>query len=156
MPIQSEASQLRDFHAQHFPGQPVPPFTGRLEQAVAEVTADSVPSTEDSADLGYYSDGTRRTLTDEQIKMFRHSEIQRLVNERRALKEQEERQKRRLNRLQTSPGASDRKKRRHNDDPGTNPVDTLLYDDVFESVKTPNSELVETKREFLWPQLRDT
>lgn len=156
MPIQSEASQLVGFHARHFPGQPVPSLTDRLEQTVAEFPADTVPSLQDSADLGYYHDGTRRTLTDEQIKMFRHSEIQRLVNERRVLKEQEERQKRRGHRLQTSPDASDRKKRRHNDDPGTNAVDTLLYDDVLESVKTPNTVLVETKREFLWPQLRDT
>lgn len=29
--------------------------------------------------LGFYEDGTERTLTDEQIAMFRHSEIQRLI-----------------------------------------------------------------------------
>jgi hypothetical protein len=29
--------------------------------------------------LGYYTDGTKRTLTDEQIAIFRHSEIQELV-----------------------------------------------------------------------------
>ena len=28
--------------------------------------------------LGYYDDGIKRTLTDEQVRMFRHSEIQRL------------------------------------------------------------------------------
>lgn len=156
MTAQSEASRLRDFHAQHFPGQPVPSFTGRLEHALVELAADNVPPLEDSEDLGYYNDGTRRTLTDEQIKMFRHSEIQRLLNERRALKEQEERQKRRVNRSQASPDAPDRKKRRHNDDPGMNAVDTLLYDDILEPVEIPNPVVVEAKREFLWPQLRDT
>ncbi|KAL9618800.1 MAG: hypothetical protein Q9160_006523 [Pyrenula sp. 1 TL-2023] len=34
-------------------------------------------------DLGYYEDGVKRTLTDDQIAMFRHSEIQRLLLERR-------------------------------------------------------------------------
>jgi hypothetical protein len=33
--------------------------------------------------LGYYPDGAERTLTDEQIAMFRHSEIQRIIRERR-------------------------------------------------------------------------
>lgn len=33
--------------------------------------------------MGYYDDGVKRTLTDEQITMFRHSEIQTLVKERR-------------------------------------------------------------------------
>jgi hypothetical protein len=34
-------------------------------------------------DLGYYEDGTKRTLTDEQIAIFRHSEIQALLRDRR-------------------------------------------------------------------------
>jgi hypothetical protein len=33
----------------------------------------------DDDELGWYSDGTKRTLTDEQIAIFRHSEIQRLM-----------------------------------------------------------------------------
>jgi hypothetical protein len=33
--------------------------------------------------LGYYEDGTKRTLTDEQIAIFRHSEIQALLRARR-------------------------------------------------------------------------
>lgn len=33
--------------------------------------------------LGYYEDGVKRTLTDEQIAMFRHSEIQALLRDRR-------------------------------------------------------------------------
>jgi hypothetical protein len=33
--------------------------------------------------LGYYENGTKRTLTDEQIAIFRHSEIQALLRDRR-------------------------------------------------------------------------
>jgi len=38
-------------------------------------------------ELGYYPDGTKRTLTDEQIAMFRHSEIQAILRKRRLRKE---------------------------------------------------------------------
>lgn len=38
-------------------------------------------------DLGYYADGVKRTLTDEQISMFRHSEIYSLIRERQLRKE---------------------------------------------------------------------
>lgn len=49
----------------------------------------------DADDLGYYEDGTRRTLSDEQIAMFRHSEIQRLLAERRRREDIAEDEKRR-------------------------------------------------------------
>ena len=42
---------------------------------------------EDVDDLGYYPDGAKRTLTDEQIAMFRHSEIYSILRKREALKE---------------------------------------------------------------------
>ena len=42
---------------------------------------------EDVDDLGYYADGVKRTLTDEQIAMFRHSEIYSILRERQVLKE---------------------------------------------------------------------
>ncbi|KAL9110290.1 MAG: hypothetical protein Q9227_005197 [Pyrenula ochraceoflavens] len=42
----------------------------------------SEPRVWDDDGLGYYTDGIKRTLTDEQIAMFRHSEIQRLVREK--------------------------------------------------------------------------
>ena len=38
---------------------------------------------EDEDDLGCYADGVKRTLTDEQIAIFRHSEIQSLLREKR-------------------------------------------------------------------------
>lgn len=43
-------------------------------------------------DLGYYSDGVKRTLTDEQLAMFRHSEIEQLVREGRMQREEAEEQ----------------------------------------------------------------
>lgn len=42
---------------------------------------------DDDDGLGYYEDGVKRTLTDEQIAMFRHSEIQRVLLERRRRQE---------------------------------------------------------------------
>ncbi|KAK5146580.1 hypothetical protein LTR04_001013, partial [Oleoguttula sp. CCFEE 6159] len=44
----------------------------------------------DDDDLGYYPDGVKRTLTDEQIAIFRHSEIQAILKVRRHLREAEE------------------------------------------------------------------
>ncbi|KAJ5348040.1 uncharacterized protein N7506_001293 [Penicillium brevicompactum] len=41
-------------------------------------------------DLGYYPDGVKRTLTDEQIKMFRHSEIHSLLRKRQLQEENAE------------------------------------------------------------------
>jgi hypothetical protein len=40
--------------------------------------------------LGYYSDGVKRTLTDEQIAIFRHSEIQAILREQRHEEEAKE------------------------------------------------------------------
>ena len=42
---------------------------------------------EDVDDLGYYPDGVKRTLTDEQIAMFRHSEIYSILRARQVLQE---------------------------------------------------------------------
>ena len=42
---------------------------------------------EDDCNLGFYPDGVKRTLTDEQIAMFRHSEIYALYRERQIRKE---------------------------------------------------------------------
>ena len=44
--------------------------------------------------LGYYSDGVKRTLTDDQIAMFRHSEIHSLLRQQAAAKIRDEEQKR--------------------------------------------------------------
>lgn len=39
--------------------------------------------------LGWYDDGVKRTLTDEQIEMFRHSEIQQVLRKRRLQADEE-------------------------------------------------------------------
>jgi hypothetical protein len=73
---------LHAFHAKHFAGAPQPPiafpdtYTAASEECYEE------------ENLGYYPDGAERTLTDEQIAMFRHSEIQRIIRERRRRHEQ--------------------------------------------------------------------
>ncbi|CAI7589729.1 unnamed protein product [Penicillium glandicola] len=60
---------LQAFHAKHFPSQQSAVFPPENEQSTDE-------------DLGYYPDGVKRTLTDEQIRIFRHSEIHALLRER--------------------------------------------------------------------------
>jgi len=50
------------------------------------------PETEEITDdgLGWYSDGVKRTLTDEQIAMFRHTEFEQLMRKRRLQAEDDE------------------------------------------------------------------
>jgi hypothetical protein len=50
-------------------------------------------------DLGYYADGVKRTLTDEQIRIFRHSEIHALLRERQLKDDEAQYQAR----MQSSP-----------------------------------------------------
>ena len=47
------------------------------------------PADEDDG-LGYYEDGEKRTLTDEQIEMFRHSEIEQLIREGMLARDEQE------------------------------------------------------------------
>ncbi|KAF1932427.1 uncharacterized protein M421DRAFT_89712 [Didymella exigua CBS 183.55] len=74
---------LRDFHTTHFPHAPAP------EHILSSV--DSEPAEEcyeeEANALGCYEDSTPRTLTDEQIAMFRHSEIQAIIRKRRLKRE---------------------------------------------------------------------
>jgi hypothetical protein len=72
---------LRDFHRAHFPGQKTPPL--RETSTVLPDSATPEAHEDDEDDLGWYHDGVKRTLTDEQVAMFRHSEIQRLLQQRR-------------------------------------------------------------------------
>jgi hypothetical protein len=78
---------LRAFHAKHFPDAPEPEHVlhGVGEEAVEEHYEE-----EEDDGLGYYPDGTKRTLTDEQIAMFRHSEIQDILRKRRLRRERRE------------------------------------------------------------------
>ncbi|KAH7319324.1 hypothetical protein BKA65DRAFT_99501 [Rhexocercosporidium sp. MPI-PUGE-AT-0058] len=79
---------LSSFHATHFSTSSVSHFSehflGPVEEAYYEEEADD--------GLGYYEDGVKRTLTDEQIAIFRHSEIEALLRERRHAAEEKEHQ----------------------------------------------------------------
>lgn len=58
-------------------------------------------------DLGYYPDGVKRTLTDEQIRIFRHSEIHALLRERQIKAENEEYERKFGDKAQTGPDDQD-------------------------------------------------
>lgn len=79
----SNQDDLRRFHAEHFPHAPLP-------LSFFEVPDGGDDDQDDDDDLGYYPDGTKRTLTDDQLAMFRHSEIQELLRKRRLAQEQQE------------------------------------------------------------------
>ncbi|KFY01064.1 hypothetical protein V490_01103 [Pseudogymnoascus sp. VKM F-3557] len=67
--------ELADFFTKHFSGYSKDHFaTTFLAEGLAE---------EEDDNLGYYEDGVKRTLTDEQIAMFRRTEIETLVREKR-------------------------------------------------------------------------
>ena len=81
---------MHAFHAKHFASAPQPSIllNGTEAAAPGERYEEKEPAVseefyEEGEDLGYYPDGAERTLTDEQIAMFRHSEIQRIIRERR-------------------------------------------------------------------------
>lgn len=65
---------LQAFQVQHFPGHQT------LDAPADEPEYDG--DVGDDEDLGYYPDGVKRTLTDEQIQIFRHSEIHSLLRAR--------------------------------------------------------------------------
>lgn len=70
---------LSSFHVAHFSDVAVDHFARHFLGPVEE----SYEKEDENGDgLGYYQDGTKRTLTDEQIAIFRHSEIQTLLRER--------------------------------------------------------------------------
>ncbi|KAJ5781087.1 hypothetical protein N7457_006247 [Penicillium paradoxum] len=68
---------LQAFQAKHFPSQQPSTFPPEHDE-----------TTED--DLGYYPDGVKRTLTDEEIQIFRHSEIHALLRQRQRQQEEAE------------------------------------------------------------------
>ncbi|KAH9220575.1 hypothetical protein DL95DRAFT_34774 [Leptodontidium sp. 2 PMI_412] len=81
---------LSSFHARHFSTSCANHFSeqflGPIEEEYYEEEVDD--------GLGYYEDGVKRTLTDEQIAIFRHSEIEALLRERRHAAEEKEHQER--------------------------------------------------------------
>lgn len=79
---------LRVFHAKHFPHAALPgQFMCSTETTQGHVSDAVEEYYEEDDGLGYYPDGTKRTLTDEQIAIFRHSEIQEILRKRRLQRE---------------------------------------------------------------------
>jgi hypothetical protein len=76
---------LRQFHDNHFSSLSAG-SSNRHQDAHVGLEEDY----DDDDGLGYYFDGVKRTLTDDQIAMFRHSEIQLLLRERRLKRENSE------------------------------------------------------------------
>lgn len=82
---------LRVFHAKHFPhAAPPEQFVHGAEAANPCISDAAEEYYEEDDGLGYYPDGAKRTLTDEQIAMFRHSEIQEMLRKQRSRREDEE------------------------------------------------------------------
>ena len=140
-------TKFQEFHAKHFPGQPVP-----VVQAT-ERPSEQLKTVVDDEDLGRYEDGVRRILTDDQIAMFRHSEIQRLLAKRKRQKElEEERSKKQQydkEGLQTKHKSADAGSRFESDAIVHNGSDVqeLSYD---EDDPRPRTSQPQT---FMWPKL---
>ncbi|KUL82275.1 hypothetical protein ZTR_10767 [Talaromyces verruculosus] len=79
---------LQKFQANHFFEATTTPASA-AQPGLVENEEESYYEEED---LGYYKDGAKRTLTDEQIEIFRHSEIHALLRERERLREEAEEQ----------------------------------------------------------------
>ncbi|KAI1809914.1 hypothetical protein GGS20DRAFT_595374 [Poronia punctata] len=74
-------TEFESFYATHFSSDAVAIFgTQFLCQEKAETGDDGYDDygNEEDNDLGYYPDGVKRTLTEEQIAIFRHSELETL------------------------------------------------------------------------------
>lgn len=73
--------ELARFQAAHFSTATVSHFATHFLGPVDEHDEYEDEIIDDG--LGYYDDGVKRTLTDEQIAIFRHSEVETLLRERR-------------------------------------------------------------------------
>ncbi|KAK5631658.1 hypothetical protein RRF57_007372 [Xylaria bambusicola] len=87
-------ADIESFHATHFSNNAVNLFEFeflRPDATRSSATEEYYYKEEEEEDdgLGYYPDGVKRTLTDEQIAIFRHSEIEALRRADRAASNQE-------------------------------------------------------------------
>ena len=73
---------LLQFHQSHFEAQH-PPRLSHPSLGFSAPPATRTSQSIDDVQPQYYADGTIRTLSDEQIAIFRHTEIQKLLAERR-------------------------------------------------------------------------
>ncbi|KAL8707440.1 MAG: hypothetical protein Q9220_007528 [cf. Caloplaca sp. 1 TL-2023] len=86
---QTESIYLHDFQKLHFELGVDADFSAQQPDVLLEkpeLTEDVDQGSLDD-DLGCYSDGVKRTLTDEQISMFRHSEVYSILRKRQLQKE---------------------------------------------------------------------
>ncbi|RDL42497.1 Uncharacterized protein BP5553_02476 [Venustampulla echinocandica] len=79
--VEISQEDLASFHNAHFATVAVNHFAQQFLGPVDEEYQ------EEDDGLGYYDDGVKRTLTDEQIRIFRHSEIEKILRDRRHTKE---------------------------------------------------------------------
>lgn len=81
--LTSFQDDLVSFHQAHFSTSAIEQFSAEFFNAEGQDQPQESPAAlEDDDGLGYYADGVKRTLTDEQIAMFRHSELETLRRER--------------------------------------------------------------------------
>lgn len=78
------------FHAAHFSPNSVDHFSLHFLGPVEDEEAEQYEEEAEDDGLGYYEDGVKRTLTDQQIAIFRHSETQALLRKRRHATEAKE------------------------------------------------------------------
>jgi hypothetical protein len=80
MSLTISQDDLQSFHQNHFSTGAVAHFnlTFLNPNDVSQAQHAEEFAGDDDDGLGYYDDGVKRTLTDEQIAMFRHSEIEAL------------------------------------------------------------------------------
>jgi hypothetical protein len=81
--IQISQDELLSFFASHFSDNAVSKFGQNFLNPTSAHISD-VPTGHEAYEedeLGYYDDGVKRTLTDEQIEIFRHSELEALRRE---------------------------------------------------------------------------
>jgi hypothetical protein len=147
----SEIGRLKAFHASHFQNQPVPDIKSSQQASNVEEPQAGDEVFDDDDGLGYYDDGVKRTLTDQQIKMFRHSEIQRLLAERRVASGKNENGQQKVDeKAKTHQSFKPRKWPSYDKpDEGQTTVDTLIYDEEPE-IQPPKGT---SEKKFLWPTL---
>jgi hypothetical protein len=146
-----EIARLKAFHASHFQNQPVPDIKSSQQVSNVEEPQAGDEFLNDDDGLGYYDDGVKRTLTDQQIKMFRHSEIQRLLAERRAACRKDENGQQKVDEKAKTNQSFKPREWPSYDKPaeGQPAVDTLMYDETPEIRPPPKLP----EKQFLWPTL---
>ncbi|KAI0146091.1 hypothetical protein GGR57DRAFT_506607 [Xylariaceae sp. FL1272] len=123
-PEVSEAD-IASFHASHFSPDAIASFGTHFLSVEAPAYEGTVEYYEEDDGLGYYPDGVKRTLTDDQIAIFRHSELE-------ALRRADERSKNQTSdnrQTPVGPTSIDTPNTSHYDD---SPKDEVMADEAGE------------------------